>query len=72
MIKLFKQHIPPFVIATRKCFTVIVNIIHFGHTINQQQLLGMILVFTAIIMEVYSNYKEKQAKEQENSIDMNL
>jgi hypothetical protein len=34
MIKLFKQHIPPFVIATRKCVTVVVNIIHFGHQVN--------------------------------------
>lgn len=34
MIKLFKQHIPPFVIATRKCVTVVVNIVHFGHTVN--------------------------------------
>ena len=34
MIKLFKQHIPLFVIATRKCVTVVVNIIHFGHQVN--------------------------------------
>lgn len=32
----------------------------------------MVLVFTAIILEVYSSYKEKQAKEQEKSIDMNV
>ena len=34
MIKMFKQHIPPFVIATRKCVTVVVNIVHFGHKVN--------------------------------------
>lgn len=50
MIKLFKQHIPAFVIATRKCFTVIVNIIHFGHKINYLQALGMALVFLAVMM----------------------
>lgn len=56
MIKLFKQHVAPFVIATRKCFTVIVNIVHFGHTINQNQGIGMAMVFTAILIEVYGNY----------------
>lgn len=63
LIKLFKQHIAPFVIATRKCFTVIVNILYFGHTINQKQGIGMILVFTAIMIEVYENYKEKKSME---------
>lgn len=53
MIKLFKQHILPFVVATRKCFTVIVNILYFGHTVNFKQLIGMLLVFTAIMLEVY-------------------
>jgi UDP-galactose transporter B1 len=53
MIKLFKQHIPSFVIATRKCFTVIVNIIHFGHKINMLQGIGMSLVFFAVMVEVY-------------------
>lgn len=63
LIKLFKQHIAPFVIATRKCFTVIVNILYFGHTINQKQTVGMILVFAAIMIEVLENYKEKQSVE---------
>ena len=58
MIKLFKQHIVPFVIATRKCVTVVVNIVHFGHTINFKQVLGMGLVFVAIITEVFLNMKE--------------
>ena len=58
MIKLFKQHIVPFVIATRKCVTVVVNIVHFGHTINIKQVLGMGLVFVAIIIEVFLNMKE--------------
>ena len=59
MIKLFKQHIVPFVIATRKCVTVIVNIWHFGHTVNDKQLVGMVLVFTAILLEVGLNAWEK-------------
>lgn len=53
MIKLFKQHVPPFIIATRKCFTVIVNIAYFGHSINFLQILGILFVFFAVMMEVY-------------------
>ena len=56
MIKLFKQHIVPFVIATRKCVTVIVNIVYFGHTVNGKQFVGIGLVFVAIIMEVVLNF----------------
>jgi UDP-galactose transporter B1 len=53
MIKLFKQHIPSFIIATRKCFTVIVNIMYFGHKINLMQISGILFVFFAVMMEVY-------------------
>jgi hypothetical protein len=34
MIKLYKQHIPAFIIGIRKCLTVVVNIIYFGHSVN--------------------------------------
>jgi hypothetical protein len=50
MIKLFKQHIPAFVIATRKCFTVVVNIIYFGHTVVPIQIIGIALVFSAVML----------------------
>ena len=62
MIKLFKQHILPFVIATRKCLTVVVNIVYFGHTVNNRQLLGMLLVFAAIMLEVVLNTREKKGE----------
>ena len=60
MIKLFKQHIVPFVIATRKCVTVVVNIVHFGHSVNGKQIVGMGFVFVAILMEVVFNMWEKK------------
>lgn len=50
MIKSFKQHVPSFVIATRKCFTVIVNILYFNHNINALQIVGIIIVFFAIML----------------------
>ena len=49
MIKEFKQHVPAFVIAFRKCLTVLINIFWFGHLINWQQLIGMVFVFIAVI-----------------------
>ena len=60
MIKLFKQHILPFVIATRKCITVVVNIRHFGHQINAKQVIGMAMVFGAILVEVVLNARDKK------------
>lgn len=63
MIKLFKQHIVPFVIATRKCLTVVVNIVYFGHSVNGKQLAGMLLVFAAIMLEVVLNAMEKKGKD---------
>ena len=56
MIKLYKQHIPAFVIGIRKCLTVIVNIIYFGHTINKPQFFAIIFVFISIMWETYDNY----------------
>ncbi len=35
MVKLYKQHIPAFVIGIRKCLTVVINILYFGHSINK-------------------------------------
>ena len=58
MIKEFRQHVPSFVIAFRKCLTVMVNILWFGHTLNWQQFSGLILVFTAVIVEVWINKKK--------------
>lgn len=65
MITLFKQHVPAFVIATRKCFTVLLNILYFGHRIAFFQGAGLLLVFVAIIFEVYDNYLEKQKESYE-------
>lgn len=63
MVKMFKQHIVPFVIATRKCVTVVVNIVHFGHSLNAKQFIGMCIVFFAIILEVTLNMREKDGDE---------
>ncbi len=50
MINLYKQHVPAFIIGIRKCMTVVVNIIYFGHSVNSYQLLAMIFVFGSIML----------------------
>lgn len=51
MIKQFKQHFPPFVITTRKIFTVGLSIIYYKHETNYFQSLGLIMVFSIVTYE---------------------
>jgi len=54
MIKQFKQHFVPFVITTRKIFTVGLSIIVYKHATNVWQILGLILVFGVVKYEFVS------------------
>lgn len=54
MIKQFKQHFVPFVITTRKIFTVGLSIIVYRHATNVWQLLGLLLVFGIVTYEFVS------------------
>lgn len=65
MIKEFKQHIAPFVIAFRKCITVLINILWFHHLVNWEQMFGIGFVFVAVMWEVWSNYRDNLRKEEE-------
>jgi drug/metabolite transporter (DMT)-like permease len=51
LIKQFKQHIVPFIITTRKIFTVVLSIAYFGHKYNYWQILGITLVLGASLFE---------------------
>lgn len=51
MIKHFKQHIVPFVITTRKIFTVGLSIFYFKHATNIIQIIGLFLVFAIVTYE---------------------
>lgn len=62
MIKEYRQHIPAFTIALRKCLTVIINILWYNHSVNGIQLLGITLVFLAVFSEVVSNYLANKKK----------
>lgn len=54
MIKQFKQHFVPFVITTRKIFTVGLSILYYHHATNFWQILGLILVFLVVTFEFVS------------------
>lgn len=58
LIKLFKQHIVPFVITTRKIFTVVLSIIFYKHETSYIQLLGMLIVILAVVYEFGSEIKK--------------
>jgi drug/metabolite transporter (DMT)-like permease len=63
MIKQFKQHFPPFVITTRKIFTVGLSIFWYGHETNILQLLGLFIVFALVTYEFVSELVEEKKKD---------
>lgn len=54
MIKQFKQHIVPFVITTRKIFTVVISIIFYGHETSVLQYGAIALIFCTASYEYLS------------------
>jgi len=54
MIKQFKQHFVPFVITTRKIFTVGLSIFFYNHPTNFWQILGLMMVFGIVTYEFVS------------------
>lgn len=54
MIKQFKQHIVPFVITTRKIFTVVLSIFFYKHETTFTQLLAIGLIFVTASYEYLS------------------
>jgi drug/metabolite transporter (DMT)-like permease len=54
LIKQFKQHIVPFVITTRKIFTVVISIIFFKHPTTFLQVLAVVIVFGSATYEYLS------------------
>ena len=54
LVKQFKQHIVPFIITTRKIFTIALSIAYYGHQYNSQQVVGVLIVFSASFYEFVS------------------
>lgn len=62
MIKQFKQHIVPFVITTRKILTIFISIIYYHHQTTPVQILGVCVVFLAVIFEFGTELKKDEPK----------
>lgn len=58
MIKQFKQHFVPFVITTRKVFTVALSIFFYDHETNFMQILGILMVFGIVTFEFVTDLME--------------
>lgn len=56
LMNTFRQHIYPLVSNTRKCLTVCINVMWYGHRLANMQWVGIFLVFSGIMVEVVSNY----------------
>ncbi len=56
LISIFRQHVYPLVLGTRKCFTVCLNIAWYGHHLSAMQWVGIFVVFTGIMVEIFNNY----------------
>ena len=70
MIKHFKQHVLPFVVSTRKIFTVVLSSIFFQHAYDWVQIVGIGIVLICMtvefIIEISAESKrEKLLKEKE-------
>jgi UDP-galactose transporter B1 len=66
LIKQFKQHIVPFVITTRKIFTVVISIVFYNHPTSWIQALAIVIVFASAsyeyLSEIYWDKKEENIK----------
>ena len=69
LVKQFKQHIVPFVITTRKIFTVALSIIYFGHKFNGFQFVGVAIVFLSSLYEFVGELRKDIGKEKEEKKD---
>lgn len=61
MIREFKQHIVPFVVATRKIITVALSLIYFNHATSFGQISAIIIVFVATLYEFLDNIMKTPA-----------
>ncbi len=68
MIKQFKQHFPPFVITTRKIFTVGLSIFYYHHETNFAQMAGLALVFGIVTYEFVSEMVDEKKDEKSSPL----
>ena len=55
LIQKFRQHIVPFIITLRKILSVVLSIIWFHHDISGYQVIGIIVVLLAAVIDFFYN-----------------
>ncbi len=63
---MFKQHIVPFVITTRKIFTVGLSIVYFKHDWSGAQVISILVVLGVTMHEFLDNIGKEEEKGKEN------
>jgi multidrug transporter EmrE-like cation transporter len=56
LVSIFRQHIYPMVAELRRCLTICLNVIWYGHHLAAMQWFGIFIVFAGIMVEIISNY----------------
>ena len=51
------------VTTTRKFFTILVSVVMYGHKLNQNQWLSVLVVFMGLSGEVVDKYHKKQSQQ---------
>jgi drug/metabolite transporter (DMT)-like permease len=49
MINNFKQHVVPFIVTTRKIFTLVISICFYKHESTSYQIFGIFIIFAAVV-----------------------
>lgn len=52
------------VTTTRKFFTILVSVVLYGHELNRNQWLSVLLVFLGLMGEIYEGYEKKKKAQQ--------
>lgn len=60
---IFKQHIVPLIVGTRKIFTVGLSILYFNHNISPMQLVGLIIVLGISLYEFKTESETSKQKQ---------
>jgi UDP-galactose transporter B1 len=60
LCNVFKQHIVPLIVGTRKIFTVALSIFYYGHDISIPQILGLLIVLGISLYEFFAESQIKQ------------
>ena len=64
MIKQFKQHIVPFVMASRKIINILLSVFIIGHDYAAIQFVGVFIIFASIMYEFWMEISITKTKKK--------